>query len=143
MWKRWVYLTLAMGLGALIVFTSTRSGNQNENAGGTIIGWINGTFFSGQLSDEEKTSIVGVAAKLFGHFALFLLEGLFAELFLLTFPRLRWKCLAILLIYSLILSFSGEIIQIFSAGRYPSLHDVFLDMSGFWMVPLLRFVHKR
>lgn len=143
MWKRWLYLLLALGLTALIVFTSTRTGEQNDEAGGNIIEWINASVFQNQLDQEEQTSIVGVAAKLFGHFSLFLVDGLFFDLFLRTFSRLHRKRIIILLVVSLLLSSLGEIIQIFSVGRYPALRDVFLDMTGFWMAPLLTILYDK
>jgi hypothetical protein len=136
--KRWIYLALTLALSGLIIFTSTRTGAEHDAEGGRIIGWINTVFFAGNLSAQEQTSIVGVGAKLLGHFGLFLLTGLFSGLFLASFPNLGKWTLPILMAYSLLLASLGEIIQIFSAGRSPTLHDVFLDLTGFWLPILLK-----
>ncbi|MCQ2742772.1 MAG: VanZ family protein [Bacilli bacterium] len=141
--RKWVYLTLAIAFSGLIVFTSTVTGAKNNEAGGYISQWINSVFFGGRLSDLERGNLVGVAAKLFGHFSLFMLSGLFLELSLASFPKLGKASFVIFLIYSLCLSSAGEIIQIFSSGRSPQLTDVILDLCGFWFIPLIKYRLKK
>jgi len=141
--KRWIYFALALLGTGLIIFSSTRTGAEHDSEGGVIIGWINRVFFAGNLSAEEQLSIVGVGAKLLGHFCLFMLTGLFSELFLASFPKIHQGMLWILLAYAIVLSSAGEIIQIFAAGRSPTLHDVFLDFTGFWSLLLFKIAYRK
>ncbi|OPZ35224.1 MAG: hypothetical protein BWY98_00789 [Tenericutes bacterium ADurb.BinA155] len=141
--KRWIYFALMLIGTGLIIFSSTRTGAEHDEEGGVIITWINQTFFAGNLSAQEQTSIVGVGAKLLGHFCLFMLTGLFASLFLASFPKLGIGSFWILLAYSIVLASLGEIIQIFAAGRSPTLHDVFLDFTGFWSILLFKIVYRK
>ena len=80
--RAFLFLFLVLALSGFIIFTSTNSGAAHSELGGRTIEWLNQVIFGGSLSEGEKEAIVGVSVKLFGHFSLFLLDGLFACLFL-------------------------------------------------------------
>lgn len=134
--KRIAYAIIAFALSGLIVFTSTRTGEDHSDAGGVIIGWVNRVFFGGGLTEYEQSSIVGVGAKFLGHFSLFMLDGLFGYLFVNTLPVSNKKKAILFLGYGLLLSFLGEFIQLFSVGRFATLGDVLIDYTG-WTLPFL------
>ena len=138
--RAFVYLGIVILLSGLIVFTSTNSGAAHSEAGGRIIGWINTYIFNGRLSQNEQSSIVGIGAKLFGHFSLYLLTGLFSLLFVKELPQKGKNKYMGLISYGLLLSILGEVIQIFSQGRSPLFSDVLLDFSGFILIPLCLYI---
>ncbi|MCR5079041.1 MAG: VanZ family protein [Bacilli bacterium] len=129
--RAYLYLVVFLALASFIIFTSTNSGASHNSLGGTIITWINNVFFSGSLTQAECSAVVTASAKLFGHFSLFLLDGLFFRLFLLETKLGKNKRTLLFLMVGLLLSIAGEAVQIFSANRYPSVFDVILDYSGF------------
>ncbi len=141
--RRWVYLAISIALTALIFFTSTRTGEENGLVGGRLINWISKTFFQGSLSQLEKDGIVFVGSKFLGHFSLYALDGLFFYLALRLFKLKRWVFIIILITYSIFIASMGEIIQISSPGRYPAIHDVFLDLTGFLMPVLIIVSYRR
>ncbi|MBQ2070313.1 MAG: VanZ family protein [Bacilli bacterium] len=137
-----LFLLIFLALAGFIVFTSTNSGNSHNELGGRTIAWINEHIFANTLTASECDSIVGVSAKLFGHFSLFLLDGLFLYLFLRE-TKLKGKAVyLIFILIGIVLSSIGEIVQIFSDGRYPSVFDVILDFSGFFLPLLFVFARK-
>ncbi|MCR5490909.1 MAG: VanZ family protein [Bacilli bacterium] len=140
--RKIVFGIIVIALTALIVFTSTNTGEEHSRAGGVIIGWINDVFFGGGLSSYEKEAIVGVGAKFLGHFSLFLLDGLFFWLFLKEFGLSEKKMAILFVAYGFLLSCAGEVIQIFSEGRYPTFNDVLIDFSGFTFTYAVRFLLK-
>ena len=137
-----LFLLIFLALAGFIVFTSTNTGNSHNELGGRTIAWINEHIFASTLTEAECDSIVGVSAKLFGHFSLFLLDGLFLYLFLIETKLKRASAYLLFVLVGLVLSSIGEIVQIFSDGRYPSVFDVILDFSGF-LLPLLFVFAKK
>ena len=137
-----IYLLFALAFTALAFFTSTRSGAEHNELGGRIVNWLNDTFFSGSLSSEEKTSISSVAAKLFGHYGLYSLIGLFLSLFLREGRIPGMWAFVVWLSYGLVISMMGEFIQLFSNGRYPSFNDVVIDFSGYAAPNLLHGLYS-
>ncbi len=140
--RRIAYAIITLALSVLIIFTSTRTGDDHNRAGGLIIGWINDVFFGGSLSSYERDAIVGVAAKFLGHFSLFLLDGLFGFLFLRTFVLSKKKEAILFLAYGFLLSCAGEFTQIWSAGRFASFADVLIDFSGWAFTYLTHYLMK-
>ncbi len=140
--KRVFFLVFALALSGLIVFTSLNTGSTYEGIGGVIGKWMNATFFGGSLIEEEVSAVVGFGSKFLGHFWLFAFTGLFWFLFLRT---LRWRkrSLVLLLVLGICLASLGEIIQIFTRGRYPSFADVLLNYSGFMLLPTARLLFVR
>ena len=134
--RGYLFLFLTIALAGFIVFTSTNSGASHSQLGGRTIEWVNRVIFGGSLSEGEKSSIVGVAVKLFGHFSLFLLDGLFLFLFLRETRLKRVQKLGILFGFGLFLSIVGEVVQLFSDGRNGNVFDVMIDYSGF-LLPFL------
>ncbi len=137
--RAYLYLILSVALAGFIVFTSTNSGAAHNALGGRTIAWINAHIFGGSLIKAECDAIVGVAAKLFGHFSLFLLDGLFFRLFLLETKLSKRMRLILFFGLGFALSATEEIVQIFSEGRYPSVFDVVLDFSGFILPAVFMF----
>lgn len=134
--RAYIFLVIAIALAGFILFTSTNTGATHSQLGGRTIQWVNEVFFGGSLSEMEKSSIVGVAVKLFGHFGLFCLDGLFFFLFLRETPlKLRGKTLMLICI-GIILSCLGEFIQLFSDGRNGNVFDIVIDYSGYMLIPL-------
>ncbi len=138
--KRVIFLTIAFALSALAIFTSTRTGSDHNVLGGNFINWINVTFFSSSLSEMEKTAITGASAKLFGHFGLFLLTGLFFLLGINTFSWSIKKKAIVVFAYGFLLSCAGEFVQLFSADRSATFYDVLIDFGGYSFAPLIYFL---
>ncbi len=139
--KRIIYGLLTMAIAAFICFTSTRTQDDHAGLGGNLIAFINNVFFGGMLSESEQSSILGVAGKLFGHFLLFSLDGLFALLFVYELDVKHRYLYAIL--FGLALSNLGEFIQLFSAGRVASFSDVLIDFMGFLLIPSFTYMHRK
>ena len=129
--RAFLFLFICLALSGFIIFTSTNSGASHSELGGRTIEWVNQYIFGGSLSEGEKDAIVGVAVKLFGHFSLFLLDGLFACLFLRELSLKTLQKDTILFAFGLILSILGEVVQLFSNGRNGNPFDVAIDYSGF------------
>ena len=129
--RAFLFLALTVALAGFILFTSTNSGASHSELGGRTIEWLNQVIFQGTLSDGEKEAIVGVSVKLFGHFSLFLLDGLFFTLFLRELKSKSLQKALILFAFGLVLSILGEVLQLFSNGRNGNVFDVVIDYSGF------------
>lgn len=134
--RGFIYFGIAILLAGFILFTSTNPESAHSEAGGRIIGWINAVFFGNGLTQAEQTAIVGAGAKLFGHFSLFLLDGLFFYLGFKETALRKRTSIAFLLLIGVVLSCFGEVIQIFADQRTPAFADVLIDYSGY-LLPLL------
>ena len=140
--RGYVYLILTIAIAGFILFTSTNSGESHSALGGRVIGWVNDVIFFGRLSEGEKEAIVSVGVKLFGHFGLFLLDGAFAYLTLWQTNLKKEKRILFLILFGAVLASCGEIVQIFSDGRTPSLTDVLTDFGGY-LLPYLFVISFR
>ena len=140
--KKVIFGIVALALSALVVFTSLNTGENYAEAAGVIGPWVNAHLFFGRLNAEEVSNLTGFGSKLFGHFALFALTGLFSSLFLssLLKKRTAW---VLYLCYGLILASLGEVIQIFVAGRSPSVADVAVNLAGYLLLPLIHRFYRR
>lgn len=135
MGKRFVYGIITLALAGLIVYTSLNTGNTYSSIGGRIGAWVNAVFFGSRLNAEEVLTITSFGAKFFGHFSLFALEGLFAFLFCGTYKN-KWLFAAFFLVFGMFMSVLGESIQLFIDGRSPSFEDVWIDFSGYLLLPI-------
>lgn len=134
--RAYLFLVIAILLAGFILFTSTNSGASHSDLGGKTIQWVNEVFFGGMLSEQAKSAIVGVSVKLFGHFSLFLIDGIFFYLFLRETHLSRKGKAVLFLSIGFVLSCLGEFIQLFSDGRNGNVFDIVIDYSGFILIPL-------
>ena len=137
----YILFFLELFISGLILYTSTFSNQSNVTNGGKVAAFLNNVFFYGELNDFEIKSLVGFGAKFIGHFLFFALDG-FIALLLWKYKK-NDKATLLLLIYALLLSGLGEIIQIFSSLRTPSFFDVFTDFSGFCLPLFCYLISKK
>lgn len=137
----YILFVLEIIISASILYTSTFSNQSNVINGGRFASFLNNVFFHGELNEFELKNMVGFGAKFIGHFLFFALDGLIA-LFLWKYKKNN-KATLILLIYALFLSSLGEIIQIFSSLRTPSIFDVLIDFSGYCLPLFCYLISKR
>ena len=140
--KKVIYLILALTGTFLAVFLSTQGSANYSSFGGTVSTWINDTFFFSSLSPAELGAMSRFGWKAFGHVLLYLLTGLFYDLFLSCFPSLRYKN-AILLGIGLAVAISGEVTQLFTPTRSATMTDVGINFTSFWMIPAIRGLLKK
>lgn len=117
----YILFVLEIIISASILYTSTFSNQSNVINGGRFASFLNNVFFHGELNEFELKNMVGFGAKFIGHFLFFALDGLIA----------------------LFLSSLGEIIQIFSSLRTPSIFDVLIDFSGYCLPLFCYLISKR
>lgn len=140
--KRAILGIVALGLTILIVFTSLNSGETYSGAAGVVGPWVNDHIFFGRLNADEVKALVTFGSKFFGHFSLFALTGVFVYLFLKECLKKK-TAWVIFFVYGVFLSSMGEVIQIFVAGRSPTVVDSFIDLSGYVLIPLLIAFYRR
>lgn len=139
--KKAILGIVALGLSILVVYTSLNSGATYANAAGVIGPWINDHFFFGRLSHDEVRALMGFGSKFIGHFCLFVLTGLFSYLFFVASLKRRTAWI-LFFVYGAFLSSLGEIIQLFIAGRSPTVVDVFVNYGGYVLLPMIHGFYR-
>jgi cation transport ATPase len=106
---------------------STDQSNVFVEAITTFLGW-----FGFQLDAGAIGALSTIVRKLLGHFMIFLLDGVFAYLTIVSFFHFKrqlisflWAALTMVLVAS-----TSEIIQLFASGRAGQFVDVILDSAG-------------
>ena len=141
--RRYVFGILTLLVSGLIVFTSLNTGATYASAGGRIGAFVNAVFFGGRLNAVEVSALTGFGGKFFGHFSLFALDGVFAYFFCRSFPEKKKAFTTIFIVFGLLMSVAGEVIQIFIEGRGPSFVDVIIDFSGYSLIPTVITLYRR
>ena len=136
-----IYLLIELTISAFILFTSTYSQQHNVTEGNKIALFINRIFFANQLNQYEIKAMVGLGAKIIGHYCLFMLDGLFGFLIWKEFKNQLSSIL--LLLFGFLISGLGEFIQLFSLERSASFHDVIMNFSAYVFILVCYLVSKR
>lgn len=133
--KKAVLGIIALGLSVLVIYTSLNTGDYYSSASGIIGPWVNAHFFFGRLNLVEERTLMSFGSKFLGHFVLFMLVGLFVYLFVSSCLKKKatW---VVYFCYGAFLASLGEILQIFTAGRSPTVADIFINYFGYLLIPL-------
>ena len=79
-----------------------------------------------------------ILAKTLGHMAMFAILAPICIIFAKTFEfDMAWQEVMLVLVLSIPLACLTEFLQSFVPGRYPTINDVLIDMSGFLIGSLL------
>ncbi len=140
--RKIVFGALALTGTFLTVFLSTQGSADYSSFGGSVSAWINDTFFFSSLTQSEMAALSRFGWKAFGHVLLYLLTGLFYDLFLSCFPSPKHKN-AILVGIGLLLAVSGEVTQLFTPTRSATWTDVGINFTSFWALPAIRLLYKK
>lgn len=131
---RYVYL------GILILLTTTifilsgvnrqTSINQSDFVTDTIVDALE--IIDVTVNDNQINTLSSIVRKFFGHFLLFLIEGIFAYLSLINFKKLEKNLFHLLIPFAFIIlvGFLSEGVQYFADGRGASFIDVLINTSG-------------
>lgn len=136
-----LYVFIELAISGFILFTSTYSQQHNVNEGNKIALFINRFFFNNQLNQYEIKAMVGLGAKIIGHYCLFALDGLFGFLIWKEFKNNLSTIL--FLLFGLLISGLGEFIQLFSIERSATFHDVIMNFSAYAFILVCYLVSNR
>jgi len=119
---------------ALIVFFSLSPAEQSSEQSGLFVDmfvWMFG-IFGYTPTPDVLGQLDTIVRKLIGHFGLFFIDGLFAQLTLVSFigAKKNWIPLVISLGVMLLLSITGELLQLLASGRAMLFTDVIFNYAG-------------
>ncbi len=111
-------------------YHSLKSSDKSSISSGNFSTFIKNAFFIFNFDNLNIDIFQNFIRKLFGHFGLFFLIGLFGFLFY----NLKFKRIKISIILSVIIGFFisifSEVLQLFASGRNSSFYDVVVNFSG-------------
>lgn len=131
---KYVYLSLLILITTTIFVFSSFSGSRSSAQSGFIantlikmLGWVNVT-----LQEQQAILFASIIRKLLGHFLLFLIEGVFMFLTLVSFKDFKNKWYGVLFSFLIVVlvAFLSEGIQFFADSRGPALKDVLINSAG-------------
>jgi len=132
--RSYIYLALFVLTSALIVFFSLSPADQSSEHSGIFVDmfvWLFGLI--GYAPTLEALGLLDmIVRKLIGHFGLFFIDGVFAQLTFVSFVRTRknWIPLVLSLSTTLVFAFTTELLQLFASGRAMMLTDVIFNYAG-------------
>lgn len=132
LWVRYIFLTLSVGLMALIFWFSSRtreeSGEMSDGAAGILREVLRLVF------SEEVTESLLVYVRQYAHFFLYACLGVSVSICAFTFPVScghGWVYWLFPVLICFIYACTDEIHQLFVPGRSGKLSDVGIDALGF------------
>ena len=140
--KRVIFLAFALTGTFLAFYLSTNGSGGYSSFGNSVGEWINEAIFSSNLTKAEVSALSAFGGKGFGHVLLYLLTGLFYDLFLRTLKNLKYEK-AILMGIGLVIAAGGELTQLFVASRHATFMDVIINFSSFMSVPTIGALLRR
>jgi len=152
---RWVIFSLAVLLNVFIIVNSCIPGAESSkesyqftNAVKEVVNGIK----PNTVTQANFNDFHALCRKLFGHFSLFLVDGVFSSIAILDLIKNKkcdtrlWRIL-IPLLFGLLIASLTEIIQIFVPGRAGLITDILIDFAGFlvgaFIIILIRFLINR
>lgn len=142
---KWIIFSIALAINLFILINSFIFGDASTAESNAITSTAADAINSvspGSITKGNFEFFVGLIRKVFGHFALFGLSGVFTGWTLYLFLKdTKWSYHLTLLLYSLIIGFAiawlSEFIQLFIPGRSGSTSDVAIDLIGYFIGVLL------
>ena len=127
----YIFLTLVIFIKA--VENAEQSSASSDQVTDVIVGTIDG-ISPGEESITDKFDIETIKAfirKAIGHFALFLLMGVFSTLTYYYFIRKKLYAIIITIIVGVLSATISELLQAIPADRNPSFNDILIDLLGY------------
>ena len=129
-----IYAVLFGVVTAIILLFSGFSGEISSSQSGFVVNVLNAVlrFFGIILNELQLETFAFFVRKFFGHFLIFVLDGLFAYLAIKKMFQVKqtWLMILIALTATFLVAATSEIIQLFTSGRSGNWLDVGIDLSG-------------
>ncbi|MDD3207411.1 MAG: VanZ family protein [Bacilli bacterium] len=129
-----IYASLFVFISAVIFIFAGFSGDVSSSQSGFVVNVLNSIlrFFGVVLNEGELAGFALFVRKFFGHFLIFLIDGVFA--YLALYKLFSFKKNLIILLFGVLLMFLvagiSEFIQFFAGGRSANWIDVAIDLGG-------------
>ena len=135
-----LFAIISIGLNAFIIYQSCLRGSASTQWSSPVVDFfanILNRISPGTINQDNISTFSNIIRKLFGHFGLFMMNGVFTTVSISYFSlilNLKKKKLSIILISLVIgvsISFLTEIIQLSIQGRSGEFTDALIDVSGY------------
>lgn len=141
-----IFAVIAIAINVLIIVLSAadgeRSGSQSLGFTRMIVNLIN-TMFPNSPITQDQDHLHHVVRKLFGHFLLFGVSGLFTTLTLIFVDDImknrKIETIVFTLTIGLTIATISECIQLFTPGRAGAILDILIDFSGYLLFTIIIF----
>lgn len=142
---KWIIFGIALAINIFILANSFVTGDASTVESQTIVsttGEIINSISPGLVNNSNLESFTGFVRKLFGHFGLFAVSGIFSTWSIYLFLKDTKFCYflylgGISLFGGLCIAWLSETIQLFMPGRSASAADVVIDILGYFIGVLL------
>ena len=142
---KWIIFGIAVAINLFILANSFVTGDASSIESSAVVNTTAGVINNlspGSVTNENLESFTGFVRKLFGHFGLFAVSGLFSTWAIYLFSQ-EYKINYFLyiggvsLVAGLAIAWLSETIQLFMPGRSASAVDVLIDFVGYFIGVLL------
>lgn len=142
---KWIIFSIAIAINLFILVNSFLVGDastaESNAVTSTAANAING-IVPGSITNNNLENFIVIIRKVFGHFGLFGISGVFSSWALYLFLKdTKWSYFLTLILFSLVIGFAiawlSEFVQLFIPGRSGSVNDVGIDMLGYFIGVLL------
>lgn len=140
--KKYIFLTITILWTAFIFYNSFKTGLESSEQSNFVVGIVDKflNIFKIQIEEPKLSLIIRKLAHFFEYFILtILLIITFQEFYNVNLNILKY---IIVLIISLLVALSDELLQYFIEGRGSSFIDVIIDFSGSLVAALIIFIFK-
>lgn len=144
---KWIFLALTIAVNVFIIVNAATNGATSAEESGRFshfMASVVNAFYPNFVTEANFDSFAYMIRKLFGHFGLFVLNGLVSTVTAFLFLKdtklnKNYFVFSIALVFGLVIAMVSELIQIFTPDRYGSWGDIGIDFGGFVLGNVLIF----